>query len=45
MIRVKDKFKQTGSNKELFGLTNNDCFVGDTRHLMAILVMMAMYVT
>jgi hypothetical protein len=43
MVRVKDKFKQTGSNKELFDLTNNDCFVGDTRHLMVltILVMIA----
>jgi len=39
--RVKDKFKETGSNKELFDLTNNDRFVSDTRHLMvlAILVM------
>jgi len=31
-------FKETGSNKELFGLVNNNRFVGDTRHLM-ILVM------
>jgi hypothetical protein len=42
--RVKDKFKETGSNKELFDLTNNDCFASDTKHLtvLAILVMMAM---
>jgi hypothetical protein len=33
-IRVKDNFKQTGSNKELFDLMNNDCFVGDTWHLV-----------
>jgi len=32
MIRAKDKFKQAGSNKELFDLTNNDCFLGHTRH-------------
>jgi hypothetical protein len=40
---LKDKLKETGSNKELFDLTNNDRFVSDTRHLMvlAILVMMA----
>jgi len=42
--RVKDKFKETGSNKELLDLTNNDRFVSGTRHLMvlAILVVMAL---
>jgi hypothetical protein len=34
--RVKDKFKKTCSNKELFNLTNNDCFVSDKRHLMVL---------
>jgi len=42
--RVKDKFKEPGSNKKLLDLTNNDRFIRDTRHWMvlAILVMMAM---
>jgi len=40
----KDKFKRTGSNKELFCLTNNDYFVGDRGYLvvLAVLVVMAM---
>jgi len=37
----REEIKQTGSNKELFDLTSNDCFVGDT--ILAVLVMMGMY--
>ena len=39
MIRVKGKFNQTGNNREPFYLTNDDCFVDDTRHLMVLAIL------
>jgi hypothetical protein len=42
-ICVEDKFKETGSDKEMLDLANNDRFIGDTRRLM-ILVMLVVVV-
>jgi len=38
-ICVDDKLKETGSDKELLDLANNDRFGGDTRHLMILVTM------
>jgi hypothetical protein len=37
-ICVEDKPKETGSDKELLDLANDDRFVGDTRHLVTMVV-------